>query len=182
MAEYSYQIGQYGSTPLGQGGQLGGNQLPGGPREDSMDVLPANAPAVPPHRMTDWELRALLDSQKMDALAPTQASQLSYERERAMRYYLNDMEREMPSMEGRSKAVSSDVLDTVEGLLPDLMGVFASSDDVVRFEPVSQDDVAAAQQETDYVNHIFMQENPGFLILYNFIKDSLLSKNGLRGI
>jgi hypothetical protein len=179
MAESTYQIGQYGSTPLGQGGQLGGNQLPGGPRNDAMDTIPSTLPAVPnPNRMNDWELRALLDSQKMDSLAPTQASQLSYERERAMRYYLNDMQREMPAMEGRSKAVSSDVLDTVEGLLPDLMGIFASSDDVVRFEPVSQEDVQAAQQETDYVNHVFMQQNPGFFILYNFIKDSLLSKNG----
>jgi hypothetical protein len=34
-------------------------------------------------------------------------------------------------------------------------------------------------QETDYVNHVFMQKNPGFLILYTFIKDALLSKNGI---
>jgi hypothetical protein len=167
MAEATNQIGQYGNTP------------PLGRREDARDTIPSTASAVPnPQRMTDWELRALLDSEKMDALAPTQASVLSYERERAMRYYLGDMEREMPSMEGRSKAISSDVMDTVEGLLPDLMSVFAGSDEVVKFEPVGPEDVQAAQQETDYVNHVFMQQNPGFLILYNFIKDSLLSKNG----
>jgi hypothetical protein len=39
--------------------------------------------------------------------------------------------------------------------------------------------VAAAEQETDYVNHVFMQQNPGFLILYSFIKDALLSKVGI---
>jgi hypothetical protein len=129
-------------------------------------------------RMTDSELRALLDAEKLDSLAPTQASILSYERERAMRYYLGDMQRELPSLDGRSAAISSDVMDTVEGLMPDLMGIFAGSDDVVRFEPVGPEDVQAAQQETDYVNHVFMQQNPGFMILYQFIKDSLLSKNG----
>src|SRR5262249_34534370 len=31
----------------------------------------------------------------------------------------------------------------------------------------------------DYVNHVFMQRNPGFLVLYSFIKDALLSKVGI---
>src|SRR5262249_4246345 len=41
------------------------------------------------------------------------------------------------------------------------------------------EDVAAAEQERDYVNHVFMQQNPGFLVLYSFIKDALLSKVGV---
>jgi len=131
-----------------------------------------------PRRMSEARLRALLSAEKESAMSPTQASTLSMERERAMRYYLGDMQREMPSAEGRSSAISSDVLDTIEGLMPSLMEIFAGGDDVVRFEPVGPDDVQAAQQETDYVNYVFMQQNPGFLILYDFIKDSLLSKNG----
>ena len=39
--------------------------------------------------------------------------------------------------------------------------------------------MAAAEQETDYVNHVFVQQNPGFLVLYSFIKDALLSKVGI---
>jgi hypothetical protein len=38
---------------------------------------------------------------------------------------------------------------------------------------------AAAEQETDFVNHVFMQQNPGFFVLYSFIKDALLSKVGI---
>ena len=60
-----------------------------------------------------------------------------------------------------------------------LMEIFCAGDEVVRFEPVGPQDVAAAEQETDYVNHVFMQVNPGFLILYSFIKDALLSKVGV---
>jgi hypothetical protein len=41
------------------------------------------------------------------------------------------------------------------------------------------EDEAAARQETDYVNHVFMQQNPGFMILYCFIKDALISKVGI---
>ena len=49
----------------------------------------------------------------------------------------------------------------------------------MRFNPVGPEDAAASDQETDYVNHVFMQKNPGFLILYSFIKDALLSKVGI---
>src|SRR5262245_36254075 len=79
----------------------------------------------------------------------------------------------------RSKAVSSDVADTIEGLMPPLMEIFAAGEEVVQFAPVGPEDVAAAEQETDYVNHVFMQQNPGFLVLYSFIKDALLSKVGV---
>jgi hypothetical protein len=85
----------------------------------------------------------------------------------------------MPAAEGRSQAVSTDVADTIEGLMPSLMDIFCGSDEVVRFEPVGPEDEEAAQQETDYVNHVFMQQNPGFMVLYSFIKDALLQKNGI---
>jgi hypothetical protein len=125
------------------------------------------------------ELQALLVAEKLDALAAVRASKLSAERTRATDYYMGDMSADMPAQEGRSRAVSTDVADTIEGLMPSLMEIFAGSDEVVRFEPVGPQDVAAAEQETDYVNHVFMQENPGFLILYSFIKDALLSKVGI---
>jgi hypothetical protein len=125
------------------------------------------------------ELKAMLEAEKMDALAAVRASRLSAERTKATDYYNGDMSADMPAQDGRSRAVSTDVADTIEGLMPSLMEIFAGSDEVVRFEPVGPEDAAAAEQETDYVNHVFMQENPGFLILYSFIKDALLSKVGI---
>ncbi len=135
--------------------------------------------AVKPKKMDLQELKVLLGSEKGSALAGMTAAQLANERARAMDYYLGDMEEDMPVPDGRSKAVSNDVSDTIEGLMPSLMDIFAGSDEVVRFEPVGPDDEDAAQQETDYVNHVFMQQNPGFMVLYSFIKDSLLSKVGI---
>ncbi len=130
-------------------------------------------------KMTLSELKALLEAERNDALAAIAASKLSAERSDAMDYYLGDMARDMPAPEGRSRAVSTDVADTIEGLMPSLMEIFCAGDEVVKFEAVGPDDVAAAEQETDYVNHVFMQQNPGFLILYTFIKDALLSKTGI---
>ena len=126
------------------------------------------------------DLRPMLAAQKSDALAAMSAAQLSQDRADALDYYLGDMSKDMPvPSENRSSAVSTDVADTIEGLMPSLMDIFAGSDEVVRFEPVGPEDEEAAQQETDYVNHVFMQQNPGFMVLYSFIKDALLSKVGI---
>ncbi len=130
-------------------------------------------------RLSTSDLKAMLASEKADALAAQQADKLSTERTDAMDYYMGDMSKDMPAAEGRSRAVSTDVADTVEGLMPTLLEIFCGGDDVVKFDPVGEEDVPAAEQETDYVNHVFLQKNPGFLVLYSMIKDALLQKVGV---
>lgn len=132
-------------------------------------------------KMSITELQALLEAEKSDALGAMQSSSLSDQRSKAMEYYLGDQNLggDMPAPADRSKAVSSDVADTVEGLMPSLMEIFASGDDVVQFDPVGPEDDEAAQQETDYIKHVFWHKNHGFLALYSFIKDGLLQKNGI---
>jgi hypothetical protein len=108
-------------------------------------------------KMSTGDLKALLSAERYDALSAMAASKLSDERASALNYYMGNMSKDMPAPDGRSKAVSSDVADTIEGLMPPLMDIFASGDEVVQFAPVGPEDVAAAEQETDYVNHVFMQ-------------------------
>ncbi len=133
-------------------------------------------------KMPVSDLAAMLAAQKLNAMGGqggSLSSELQAERQQALAYYMGDVSADMPAQDGRSKAVSTDVADTVEGLLPNLMDIFAGSDEVVRFEPVGPEDEDAAQQETDYINHVFMQQNGGFMVLYSMIKDGLLSKTGL---
>ena len=130
-------------------------------------------------KMSVRDVQTMLASEKASALAAVTAAQRMGDRSQAMAYYQGDMSQDMPAQDGRSKAVSTDVSDAIEGLMPNLMDIFAGSDEVVRFEPVGPEDEEAAQQETDYVNHVFMQQNPGFMVLYSFIKDALLSKTGI---
>lgn len=130
-------------------------------------------------KMDESTLVAILAAEKADSLSADEAAKLSEERERAMDYYNGDVSADMPSLPDRSKAVSSDVADTVEGLMPSLMEIFCGGDEVVKFNPVGPEDEDAAQQESDYINHVMMQENEGFIVIYSFAKDALLSKNGI---
>jgi hypothetical protein len=130
-------------------------------------------------RMTELELRTILTAHRADSMSAIVASKLAEERATALDYYQGDMSKTMPAPPGRSKAVSTDTADTIEGLMPTLMDIFTGGDQVVQFDPHGPEDVAAAEQETDYINHVFMQANPGFLVLYSFIKDALLSKVGI---
>ena len=59
------------------------------------------------------------------------------------------------------------------------MRVFASGDEMVKFNPHGPEDVAMAEQATDYVNYVFTKDNPGWEILYSWFTDALLSKNGI---
>lgn len=81
-------------------------------------------------------------------------------------------------IEGRSGVVMRDVADTVEWIKPSLMRIFCSGDDVVSFDPVGPEDVAQAEQETDYVNHVVMGRNSGFVIFHDWFHDALLQKTG----
>ena len=74
--------------------------------------------------------------------------------------------------------MSTDVSDTIESILPNLLRVFTASDKVVRCEPVNAEDVPLAEQATAYLNHVFYKDNDGFQLLYNFFKDALIEKNG----
>lgn len=100
---------------------------------------------------------------------------LGGEREKAQREYFR-----MPygnEEDGWSSIVTSDVQDTVEWILPQLLDIFAATDSIVSFEPTKAEDVKGTEQATDTCNYIFTKKNDGFLILYTAIKDALLVKN-----
>lgn len=104
---------------------------------------------------------------------------LRNDRLRALDYYKGDVKTDIPSLPNRSKAVSTDVADAVETILPDLMEIFTAGGDVAAFVPVKPGDEEAAKQETDYLSHVIFQDNPGFLTLYTGFKDGLLLKTCL---
>lgn len=79
--------------------------------------------------------------------------------------------------EGWSQIVTSEVQDTVEWILPELLDIFTSSDEAVVFEPTRAEDVQGAEQATDTCNYIFHKQNNGFLTLYTAFKDALTVKN-----
>ncbi len=130
-------------------------------------------------KMSLREVESVITISRTDALSADTDSRLSAERRKAMNYYLGNVSEDIADETGRSTAVSTDVADTIDGLMPPLMEIFVGGDEVVQFEPVGPEDVGAAQQETDYINYVFMQQNAGFVNMYTMIKDALLSKMGI---
>jgi len=80
--------------------------------------------------------------------------------------------------EGRSQVVSMDVRDTVQAIMPSIMRVFFGSSSVVEFAPNGPEDVANAEQATDYVNYCLTRDNNLFFHAYAMFKDALIRKNG----
>ena len=79
---------------------------------------------------------------------------------------------------GRSQFVMTPVRDTVLAQLPDLLRVVFGPEKPVEFRPRGPEDVAAAEQATDYVNYVFSEENPGFFRTLAVLKDGLIRKTG----
>jgi len=125
--------------------------------------------------ITDDDLKSRIDEEVTDALG--YGDLLSQQRATAMAYYYGEpMGNEV---EGRSQYVDSTVQDSIEWIKPSLMRVFASGDELVKFQPTNPNDVASAQQATDYVNYVLQKQNNGWEVLYNWFTDALLQKNGI---
>jgi hypothetical protein len=60
-------------------------------------------------KMSPLDLKAMLASEKGDALAAISAAELMEERAGAMDNCLGEVRKDMPAQEGRSRAVSTDV-------------------------------------------------------------------------
>lgn len=125
--------------------------------------------------MNEAEIRATLEEEIRGATGYS-TSELSNQRKTSLEYYYGEPFGN--EVEGRSSYVSRDVADTIEWIMPSLMRIFTGGDTIVRFEPQGPEDEKNAQQATDYVNYIFQRQNDGFLTLYTWFKDALLSKNG----
>ena len=84
--------------------------------------------------------------------------------------------------EGRSTAMSMDVRDTVQAMMPSIMKVFFAANNVVEFAPNGPEDIESAQQATDYVNYCLTRDNNLFNECYSTFKDALIRKNGIMKV
>ena len=126
-------------------------------------------------KLQDMEIIARVEAEENIAYGVNDSA-LSNDRAAAIDYYLGQPFGN--EEEGRSQVVSYDVQDTIEAALPQLLKVFVAGDKDVQFDPKGPEDQEAAEQETDYINHIVMEKNEGFKTFYVWFKDALLSKNG----
>ena len=132
--------------------------------------------AKKPRKISDDELAAQLSAEIQQATGYAN-SELSDQREESMKYYLGEPFGN--EIDGRSEIVTTDVRDTVEYIMPSLMRIFTTHNNIAEFEPQGPEDEEMAQQATDYVNYVFNRQNNGFKVLYDAFKDALISKTGV---
>jgi hypothetical protein len=125
--------------------------------------------------LSDSDLMTILRKEE-NAASNYQWSALSQTREDALNYY--DREPYGDEQEGASQVVTSEFSDVIESIMPGLMRVFTSTDDVAEFTPGAPGEEQWAKEASEYVPHVFMRQNDGFRILYWMIKDALMYRLG----
>ena len=102
--------------------------------------------------------------------------EISDERIKAQRYY--DGEVDLGYEDGRSKVVATKVRDTVRAVKPSLMRIFLSTAKPVEYVPSGPEDVAMAEQATEFMHHEFTRLN-GYRVMNDAFQDALVKKQGI---
>lgn len=124
--------------------------------------------------INEEELQGILKSELDDAR--DYIEQVGEDRAEATNYYLGESPSGQSSMQ--SEYVSTDVRDSVLFMLPSIMRTFFGTNKIVEFVPRNAEDIPLATQQTDYINYIIQQKNPGFKVMYDVFKDALIRKTG----
>ena len=103
-------------------------------------------------------------------------SEITHDRIKAQRYF--DGEVDIGYEDGRSSVVATKVRDTIRAVKPSLMRVFMSTSRPVEYIPKGPEDVALAEQATDFMHYVFNQ-NDGFRVLNDAFHDALVKKQGI---
>lgn len=87
--------------------------------------------------------------------------------------------RMFPILSKTSQVISTDVTDTIEWALPSLMKVFTGGEDIINITPVGAEDSHNAEVMQDLIDFQLTRQNHFFPILYNWMKDALITGMGI---
>ena len=126
--------------------------------------------------MDDGRLKAILQGEIDNAIGFLETETVE-QRKNALTAYMRDPYGN--EVEGRSQIVTGEVAEAIDGMLPPLMRLFTSADQIGIFEPVGPGDEPLAKQATEYCNWVLMKQNPGIAIMHDWFKDAVLQKVGI---
>ena len=122
--------------------------------------------------MSQISLKSAIQAAIDDSIGFTESETVEA-RKIALQYYLRQPLGN--EVEGKSQVVTGEVAEAIDGALPALLRIFTGSDQIVLADPTGPGDEAGAKQVTDYLNYIFMRDNPGVMILRDWFFDALVS-------
>lgn len=129
----------------------------------------------------DKALLSLVKADIADAEAYQQSIIQPTVRERYNIYYADKeyYAHKFPILSKTSSLVSTDVADTIEWALPSLMKVFTGSDEVITVAGVTEEDDQNAEVMQSLLVYQLQRQNKFFPILYNWMKDALITGMGI---
>lgn len=129
----------------------------------------------------DKALLSLVKADIADAEAYQQSIIQPTVRERYNIYYADKeyYAHKFPILSKTSSLVSTDVADTIEWALPSLMKVFTGSDEVITVAGVTEEDDQNAEVMQSLLVYQLQRQNKFFPVLYNWMKDALITGMGI---
>ena len=125
--------------------------------------------------MSEQQMLSVVRDEVDNALGWT-GTRLTAARERNLEAWFGN--RRGDEVEGRSQATSRVTFEQVEQILPGLLEVFVSSNEVCQFTGKSGADKDSAKAATTACNHVF-RENEGMQVLTTMFRDALIQRNGI---
>lgn len=81
-------------------------------------------------------------------------------------------------IDGQSQVITSDVFDTVEGMLPALLRLFLQNRQIAKFTANKEEAEEEAKAKTIFANWVFSTQHDPVSLLHSYVKDSLLQYTG----
>lgn len=123
-------------------------------------------------------MEAIATIAQMVLEAERHAESMSEDRIRATEYYQGVMN-DTPATPNRSSLVKRLVRDQIKKVLPSLTRTILGRDGIVEYMPVGPGDEGGADQATDYVNDVLVQEARIRAAIEDAMHDALLLRNGI---
>ena len=128
--------------------------------------------------LSDSQISVILKAEEQSAL--DYSGEIAKKRAKNLDYY--NCQPYGDEVDGQSSAVTSDVADVIEWMIPSLLRVFTQGKIMARFDSPNTEDEEEAKQKTHYANHVFNHDNSGTIILHNAFKDALLQYTGVMKV
>lgn len=93
----------------------------------------------------------------------------------AWKYYYGELP--VPVTKSSSKWTDRSVWEAVNGSLQELVSVFTSGENAVRFQPRSTADAIGAEAATEMVNKVLLSDNDGYRALHDTFKEACIIRN-----
>lgn len=132
--------------------------------------------------MTDSELASLVNAKVDDGKHFVETDEISDRQIKSLDYWRGKKTGILAARPNRSSIILTETQDTIEWIVPQILRLFVQTNRVVTFTPQDKEDVDKAEQETEAVNHVVMQQNKGFSKVYTVLKDGQFPRGGFLKI